>query len=306
MAVTSIVELFEGRNGSFSASDGRRYYRKFLVLTNNPLDGPQTVKTALGANYGDRYQPVGSTDNDQFCYLESLDAAQDEGDALGWIVTATYSWFDSLTAGGGPKANPLKFPIDVTWGWRNVQVPVQYDVNNKPVLNTANDPFDPPLMKDDARQIITIVRNEAFYNVVQAFNYRNAVNSDSFAGYNPQMCRMLPITAKNVFHQDIGWYAQVTYQVEINSPNGHRPFVLNIGMRKISQTTNQPIPILLNGIPISKPMLLTAAGFLAKPTDPPYFIQPQIYFELPFAIFGFDPIALLGQRSGFPPYAGSA
>ena len=116
---------------------------------------------------------------------------------------------------------------------------------------------------------------------------------------------MLPITAKNLFHQDRGWYAQVTYTIEVNTPNGYRPKILNVGMRKLSQTTGQPIPILLNGIPVSKPMLLTSAGFLAKPTDPPYYVQPQIYAELPFAAFNFDPIPLLGQRTGFPPYDGS-
>ena len=157
MAVTEIYELFDGRGGGFSASDGRRYTRRFLALTDNPLDGPQTVKTALGVSYGDWYQPVGSADNDRYCYLESLDAAQEEGDGLGWIVTASYGWFDSNTAGGGPKGDPLAFPIEVTWGWRNVETPVQYDINGNPVTNTANDPFDPPVMIDDARRVITIV-----------------------------------------------------------------------------------------------------------------------------------------------------
>ena len=52
-------------------------------------------------------------------------------------------------------------------------------------------------------------------------------------------------------------------------------------------------------MPIDHPVLLTKAGYRAKPTDTPYWNIYQVAPELPFAVFQFDPLALTGQRSGF-------
>ena len=301
MAVQSIYELADQRGGANDATGGRTYTRRFRVICSAYSDGPNVVKAALGIRYGDRYQAAGIVSDfaDLYSYVQSIDAAQEEGDSLGWIVTVSYGPFDSRTAGGGPDNNPLLVPIDVEWSFRNQEVICQYDNNGNKIVNTANDPFDPPIMIDDPRPLLTIVRNEATFNTPVMYSYRTAVNSDPFAGFPPQMARMIQLSGKSVFHYYCGWYWQVRYEIEFNPPIGYRPLILNQGLRKLSQTTGQPVPIILNGTPVSQPMLLTKAGYLAKPTDAAYFIQPQIYPELPFAYFNFDPISINGTRSGF-------
>jgi hypothetical protein len=296
MPVTSITELFDGRSGTFSPTEGRRYVRAFRVLTNAITDGPQTVKAAIGIKYGDPYQGLGlvESESDQFAYVTSIDAVQEDGDSIGWIVTVTYDWFSSIYAGGGPDANPLLFPIDVTWSYRNQEIVAQYDNNGNAILNTAGDPFDPPVVIDDPRPMLTIVRNEATFNVPLNNQYRTAVNSDPFATYNAQMARVIQISGKPLFHQVIGWYWQVTYEFEFNPPLGYRP-----KLRYLSAFTGKQVPILVNGIPVSFPLLLNKQGQIQKPGDTPYYVQPQIYPELPFSVFNFDPIVLAGQRSGF-------
>ena len=301
MSVLSIEELFDGRSGAFTPAEGRRYVRRFLVLTGAPSDGPQTVKAALGINYGDQYQGLGLAqyESDQYAYCTSIDATQEEGDSLGWIVTVTYDWFSSIYAGGGPDANPLFFPIDVTWSYRNQEIVAQYDVNGNAVTNTAGDPFDPPVVIDDPRPMLTIVRNEATFNVPLNNQYRTAVNSDPFATYNPQMARMIQISGKPDFHPVIGWYWKVTYEIEFNPPIGYRPKILNQGYRYLSVFTGKQVPIILNGVPVSHPMLLNQQGQVQKPGDTPYYVQPQLYNELPFSVFNFDPVVLAGNRTGF-------
>jgi hypothetical protein len=301
MAILSFAELFDGRDGDSEVADGRRYVRRYRVLTDNPYDGPNTIKSALGIRYGDRYVGLSATENDQYSYIESIDAAQEDGDSLGWIVTVSYGPFDALTAGGGPTNNPLLMPMEVEWSYRNQEVVAQYDNNGTPITNTAGDPFDPPIVIDDPRPILTIVRNEAVFPWSLAYQYRTAVNSDTFGPVGPQMARVIQISGKYACHYSIGWYSIVTYEFEFNPPLGYRPMILNLGLRKISQasaTLGQLVPITINGQPVGQPMLLTKAGYLAKPTDQPYFVQPQIYPELPFAAFNFDPIAIGGQRSG--------
>lgn len=302
MAIQSIDEIFDGRGGASDVSGGRSYVRRFRVLSNTALDGPNTIKGALGVRYGDRYLSVNALESDKYSYVNSIDAQQEDGDALGWIVTVSYGPFDAITAGGGPDNNPLLQPIDVDWDYRSQEIVAEYDDDGKPITNTAGDPFDPPIVIDDPRPLLRVVRNEATYNTSLVYQYRNAVNSDPFAGWPPQMARVIKIAGKSTFHYQVGWYWIVTYEFEFNPPTGYRPLILNMGMRKKSQaaaTLDQVVPITLNGHPISRPMLLTKAGYLAKPTDKPYFVQPKILPELPFAGFGFDPVALTGQRSGF-------
>jgi hypothetical protein len=301
MAVIEIDELFDGRSGTWDVANGRGFTRRFRALCSSVLDGPNTVKAALGVRYGDKYL-LAETTNDQYAYVVSIDAQQEEGDALGWIVTVTYGAFDANTAGGGPDNNPLLQPIDVQWTFRNQEVVCQYDVNGNAILNTAGDPFDPPLVVDDPRPMLTVVRNEASIDLSWLYTYRTAVNSDPFAGWPPQMARVIQISPRSVFHQFVGWYWQVTYEFEFNPPMGYRPKILNMGLRKKSQAAanrGQLVPIVINGQPINQPMMLTKQGYVAKPTDPPYFVQPQVYPELPFAAFNFDPVAIAGQRSGF-------
>jgi hypothetical protein len=305
MAIVAVNEIFEERTARWSATEGRQYTRVFRVLSNSIYDGPNTAIQAVGINRGDPYSVVSLIESDPNSYCTNISAVQEEGDQLGYLVTVEYTWYNPNYAGGGPSQNPLLIPIDVTWSFRAQEKVAEYDINGNPILNTASDPFDPPLVKDDPRPQLTVVRNEAVYNLSQAYSYRNAINSDSFATFDPTMARVIQIGSKSAWHQDCGWYWVVTYEFEFappsgpGDPGGYNPLVLNQGMRKISQSTNLPVPIVLNGVPVSKPMRLTKQGYLCKPSDPTYWLQFQIYPALPFGVFGFDPVALAGQRSGF-------
>jgi hypothetical protein len=188
-----------------------------------------------------------------------------------------------------------------------------------PVLNTALDPFDPPLMEDDPRPVLTIVRNEATWNQALQSQYRNAVNSDPFAGYDPLMARVVDISSTSVFHQDVGWYYQCNYEFEFRPPtstytglNGYRRTVLNQGLRALAtaNTASSKYHYTLKGVPVTEPVLLNKDGTVNASATNPYFLIFQTKPELPFAIFQFDPLALIGQRSGFmsgygPPFFGT-
>lgn len=309
MPVTEITEIAEGRGGTSDVDGGRRYVRRFRVLTNWPYDGPNTVKAALGIRYGDRYQGLGLSglEQDRYSYCTSIDAEQEDGDGLAWIVSVTYDWFDALTAGGGPDNNPLLVPCEIVWGYRSQERAIQADADGNAITNTAGDPFDPPLVVEDPRPVLTIVRNEATHDVVRAYNYRSAVNSDSFGPWGPRTARVIQISGRPAFHYQIGWYWIITYEFEFN-PSGYRFRVLNLGTRKKSQALahkDSLVPIIINGFPVTQPMMLTPAGYLAKPTDDPYFVDVKAYQELPFDVFAFDPIAVTGQRSGFDEGYGS-
>jgi hypothetical protein len=315
MSVTSVDECFDERSGQWTTDAGRTYVRTFRVLTNNRYDGPNVAIQAAGVNRGDQYTPEGSDaglEIDTNSYAHTISAAQEDGDGLGWIVSVQYGPYSALFAGGGPEQNPLLQPIDVAWSLRSQEVVADVDINGDAVLNPAFDPYDPPLMRDDPRPVLTVVRNEATWNQLLQVQYRNAINSDPFAGYQPLMCRVLDISAKSLFHQDAGWYYQVTYEYECLPPmsqfsgtNGYRRTVLAQGMRALSVVNGNKFHPTYKGVAITEPVLLTQTGTVINNGQNPYYQVFQLMAELPFAVFQFDPAALTGQRTGFGTGYGS-
>ncbi len=309
MAVISINEIMEegSRGATWDIDSGRKYQRKFRVITDSQFDGPVVVGTAVGAKYGDQYAvPTNELEYDPNAYCVGIDSQQDGNDGTMWIVTLTYGWYSATFAGGGKDQNPLEMPIEVSWSLRDHELVLDIDANGVPVLNTAGDPYDPPLVIDDPRLCMTVVRNEPTFNLSYVLQYRNAVNSDPFAGFNPLYCKVLNIASRSQWHQDAGWYYQTTYDFEFLSPkvgdggNGYRPQVLSQGMRAISAVSGKIYHITLKGVPVNQPMLLDQNGYFNVTNRPkPYWQVFQAYPELPFAVFGFDPQALTGQRTGF-------
>ncbi len=307
MSIVSVNEDFVSRTGAWTVDEGRKYVRIFRVLMSSTYDGPNLAIQGCGVNRGDQYQPNGNEfEFDNNAYAHTLTATQEDGDGLGWLVVVEYGPYSSLWAGGGPTQNPLMQPIDVEWDWRTQEIVADIDVDGNPILNTAFDPFDPPLMEDDPRPLLTVVRNEPTFNVAQAIQYRNAVNSDAFGGFDPLFARCLPIKSKNLFHQDVGWYSQTTYQFEFrpatsdsSGQNGYRRTVLNQGMRALSTVTGVKYHPSYKGVTITEPILLNQSGYQIDKGEDPYYCIFQTKPELPFAVFEFDPDAISGARSGF-------
>lgn len=304
MPAIAVSEIFEERTGEWGTSEGRNFVRCFLVETNSLLDGPNVAIGSVGINRGDAYTPPGNQfEWDLNSYANRLSATLQ--DPLWWRVTIEYGPYSSLFAGGGPTQNPLLMPIDVSWSVSAHEYPADVDINGNAILNTAGDPYDPPLVEEEKRHILTVVRNEASYDPSLDQVYENAINSDDFAGYAPTYAKVIQIVPKSVFHQDVGWYYQRTYEFEFLNPNlpvnknGYRRTVLNIGMRALSSVTNKKFHPSFGGIPITEPVLLSQSGAVNLNSNPPFYNIYQLKPELPFSVFNFDQSVLIGQRTGF-------
>ena len=71
----------------------------------------------------------------------------------GWTVTAEYSSEFTLAE------NPTNDPATITWGSEQFQRVVVVDKEGDAVVNSAGDPFDPPIMADDSRRVVTVTKN---------------------------------------------------------------------------------------------------------------------------------------------------
>ncbi|CEF48257.1 unnamed protein product [uncultured bacterium] len=294
--------MSEGREMHWQYGQGRGFTAKYRVVTDDANDGPYTVMKSAGFKFGDRYNPGPASEADRSTFATSFNCDAVDGDPCLWIVTVGYGPWDANQV-GNPDANPLNNPIDVSWGFREYAEVLTRDLNGRLVRNTAGDPFDPPVEYDDPRLMLTVIRNEPSLPLTM-LPYRNAINSDPFAGFDPYFAKALPIQAKNLWHQDAGWYYEVTYQFEFLVPkiggnvDGYRKKILSQGYRAISVVSGKQYHVTYKGIPVNSPVLLDSNGFTLGLYSDPYFIDTPAYPELPFSAFGFDTTAISGQRTG--------
>lgn len=91
----------------------------------------------------------------------------------GWTVSTSWSSEREF------NEDPLQDPIEIEWDSEQFQVPLIVDRNGDAVLNSAGDPFDPPVMIDDSRRVVTVKKNLAA-PPSWILSYQDAVNSDAF------------------------------------------------------------------------------------------------------------------------------
>jgi hypothetical protein len=166
MSVVFKEEVGAGRTAT-NDKGVRRYSRQFLLETTARTDGPYAVGSDSSLP---RIGTVHNEDATAYCVNLTVNNVKPW---KWWIVTADYSSEREITE------NPLSEPAAITWTSEQFQKRAVLDRVGNGIVNSAGDPFDPPLMMDDSRRVVTISKNLA---VVPAWilTYQDAVNSSSF------------------------------------------------------------------------------------------------------------------------------
>jgi len=234
MSVTSVVEVFNGREASHEISNVRKYKRVYLVTTTAMTDGPFTVGanvTGIPGLFNYYTDPSGAVDLGAI--VQGYNVSQGD-DPFTWKVEVQYS--SALEVKGSPRGdgrsgrsgkaeqaqkgqedqNPLNRPPVIKYGASKHQKPIDraYDANNNLVAlkNSAGEYFDPVVEIDDSRIVVTIDRNEAAVSLGTFAAYQDTVNLNIFAG-QPVRTGKLNITAQTGFENN-QFYWQVTYTIE--------------------------------------------------------------------------------------------
>lgn len=147
MTITQVNEIWQGRDGSGDVSGERQYSRVFRVITNNKFD-TAVEATVTGTPIIGNLFP---SDNTAFC--QRVTATQETFSPTVWIVTCSFSNKRQITT------NPLSDPTEFTWSSEQFQRPYFKDRSGEAILNSAGDPFDPPVIGDDSRVSVTMTRN---------------------------------------------------------------------------------------------------------------------------------------------------
>lgn len=288
MSALKVVEKVASRTASFGIDGSREYTRVFRVRMSRAGDGCLTAVMApgippLGLNYAT------TIEYDLGAICRSLEPRQIS--KYVYEVTAKYSSKPSDSEEQDP--NPLLRPPDIAWSKATYGKPLAKDLDGKPVVNSAGQPYDPPVEIERTRQVLTITRNELAYDYDLAEEYADALNSDTFYGKPAGRAKFaMPVAT---WKWENGYeYWQVTYQIDFH-PEGWALLLLDQGSYELvdgPDSTKVRKPIVDSGVTHSGLVLLDGEGGRLAQSEIDagncFWRTPKAFEEKPFAPWGLD------------------
>lgn len=206
-----------------------------------------------------------------------------------WDVVVEYSSDASSTTSPIYPETPAK----ISYGFDRLMLPVTKDRDDKAVVNTASDPFSPPLMVEFPIPVKTIVVNLADGDFAPSMllDYFMAISNDTVEGFAAKCTQVQDIQASSeVWTDEDGVdhpYWQVTIKLAFNA-FGWQPELLSQGYREINGDGDKK-PILIDGQPTQSPLPLDEDGAALTGTDvtAAKFIKFKIYNEVALAALNY-------------------
>lgn len=275
-----------------TANDGSRLYtRTFRVVSDNALTGQLKALTAPGVPEGfAAYANADGTEGDSEARVIRKQASQEDDEGRAWLVRVEYStdWIPYFNAGvdrGDPNStaqdagtigdgwtppsapnlpaeqaallNPILRRPEVSKSSKETMKPFTHDLDGNPVVNSAGEAFDPPIMIEDGATVITITINVARFDITTADRFRNCINSEPFFDFLPGEARVVAYNAVYAFENNIR-YERVTWMFECK--DGGFEYIRPLDQGYMERTIDGVRQILVGGHPPSRPLLLDGAG----------------------------------------------
>lgn len=283
MSVVSVGETYASRTSSQGADWTRTYSRSWRVETNSAATGAKTVREACPVSLGNSFDDGDGTDAGSYC--QSIEARCITDDGKSWEVVATYGPYNPET---NPQS-PIDRPIQVSWGTASYEKILDFDADGTPVLNSAGEPFDPPVTVDDDRLVLNVTRCELNFDPGLADLYKNCLNNDSWLGAEAGTIKLKPITAALKKDAEIGYYWEVSYSFEWNKDGWNEP-VYDQGLNElvdVSGTTKRKPILTATGVPIQDPVPLDGEGLALAIGEDPVGIECVRYPLRDFGVLNF-------------------
>ncbi len=279
MAAVSVREVHNSRAGSINDRGEVEYTRTFQVITDSYLNGPATVRVATGVprRYDIYADADGTLDTSAVCRSVEVSAGPDP---LVWFVSCKYS--SKVAEPDQGEENPLNRPADVNWTNVKFTTVATEDRDGEAIMNSAEEPYDPPLEKELIRLGLKISRNEEFYNAAVQLLFHNTVNSDAWFGLHPGQAKCAGISADRKYENG-AYYWRVVYEFELmpaadatEALTVWAKRVLDQGWYELDGTTKKLI-VDKFGKPVTAPHLLDGDGAKLVSGEDPVFNTFHLY-----------------------------
>lgn len=219
------------------------------------------------------------------------------------IVTVDYQAEVNMEPGdtidSALNKHPLMQPAEIEWDSSISSEPVDEDFNGDPIATYNGEPMH-GISKDIADTVLIVTKNFPMWNPKVINQYLMAVNSDTFATFEPGRVRLKSCPAKRVFDQQYGFYWRATARFEMRIPYNttnakawykrvlHQGFNVKIGSdirRARTIVDGQP-----TGDEEVNPVSISTADGTRLAAGTHHWKEFQLYGSLPYAALGFDPV----------------
>ncbi|MES2208580.1 MAG: hypothetical protein V4515_00090 [Chloroflexota bacterium] len=298
--MASAHEIWEGRQGTGSFPFKRTYTRVFDVYTDSAADGNNTAANLPGISQGDPHP------EDPGAFCNSIAPAQKSDSPTQWTVTFGYDSNieapDALQPGetGGEtpptspaelaaaQENPLTRPIRWKVSFQQTQEVARKDRNADPIRNSAKLPFDPPIVVEVSRPIVTAVVNTATFELADAQYMQDAVNSDTWFGMEPRTLRCVGTEAESQIENGFAfWQRTYTFAIKWDTWDFK---ILDCGYAELDPGSEglgiDPHWVKIvdeHGAEPTEPVPLNGSGRKLTPGDDEVYLTFRVYREVSYA-----------------------
>lgn len=289
MPIAAVKEVFDGRDGALDHQLVRKYTRRFQVTVTrfvaDVLEATSGINTGLPAIRDYYVSPNGAVDYGARCV--SIDGKQDANDPYLWWITCKYdsartfrrrSEDPNITRGnqqGNQSENdPTQDRPDISWSTQKFQRAIWRDQALNAVAASNGERFDPPVMIDDTRFVLTISKKQLSFDPNLAYQYTDTINSNNWIfGIQAGHAKCESISAVSIVDRTI-WCWKVTYvfHLRITGDDPANPWnmkVLDRGTYTVDANGKaQIIKDQKTGMPITSPVPLDGSGNPLSLTPP--------------------------------------
>jgi len=230
--------------------------------------------------------------SDSSLVCQSISATQNDQDRHSVFITAEYATLAGARPEEPPPQSILYNPAVISWQTQQYTAEIQRDVNGNAVLNSAGDPFYPPVQIQKSR-LVAQVRKALSMVPAWLLEYRDAVNNAPFTLDGLQIkkgaARILDISISEWRHEGELSYREVSITIAVNDEaDSWQPKVLDQGFFEKIQVNGNTVRrrIRVAGEPVCSPVLLDGQGH-ALPNPVPaqaQWITVNAYPEKDFSI----------------------
>lgn len=296
MAVLKVTGNWEGL-GADAGADGAEVPQYFDVTFDNNDPPEQRPLLAWSATDGTTSVPALYSPHP---YNSRLFVRRKNVDPVGpfhFRVNVYYSTRPVTPAGDeqfDPFSDPLEQPWEVEWDSVETNEPVDRDIHDRPILNSVGESYDPAIMRPVRDRLLTIRRNEGNFNYLQADDYENALNADTFYGFAPGIVRCIKYSGRRAF-TGVMFYWQVTYAFQMRRDGwlrrildqGYRTKVLAAGGAVTVEAIEDDV-----GNKVSQPWPLNGEGYklsqAAIDAGTAFWREHEIFRLLPFSVLALE------------------
>lgn len=301
MAVIEVNEM-DDDEGSWE-KDKRDFVRKFQVLCDRREDAAAVIfphpdlPQYLDPYYRDEFENWTSS----LCRAAKAKRMDNKGRAIedggaGWLWEITYNYSSKGEDDKGEE-NPLLKPVKIKVRTNRFEKPIEVDLEDVMILNSATMPFDPPVTKDDARPTVTIMRNVPYFDLQILEDYKNATNEDAFLGRPQYFWKVSDLSADMAWWDDHGilvQYWEVEMEIEGNPDLWEPVSILDRGRYEFGSDSPDPtapqklVPIRAgeDNRPIQDPVPLNGNGGRLPSDGDPVFLDFSFYPPQSFGALG--------------------